>query len=145
MKTIFNEADRNEILQRIEKLTPDTKALWGKMTVAQMLAHAAMAAKIPTGEFKPKLGPIRFLGQLFKKFVLSEKPFGKNAPTAPELKMTVLKDFKTEKTNLIHAIKNLKEDTTIATTHPFLNTLNVQEWGRLNYKHADHHLKQFGV
>ena len=30
-------------------------------------------------------------------------------------------------------------------THAFFGRLNGDEWGRLMYKHIDHHLRQFGV
>jgi hypothetical protein len=29
--------------------------------------------------------------------------------------------------------------------HPFFGRLSGDEWGRLIYKHLDHHLRQFGV
>jgi len=30
-------------------------------------------------------------------------------------------------------------------THPFFGTLSADEWGKLTWKHIDHHLRQFGV
>ncbi len=39
MKNIFNQSDTIELINRIEKLTPESKPKWGKMAVAQMLAH----------------------------------------------------------------------------------------------------------
>lgn len=150
MKTIFNEADNKEILQRIEKLTPETKALWGKMNVAQMLAHCAHAAKMPTGEVKPKrVGfPINILGMLFKSKILGEGAFQKNSPTAPEIKIVDPREFQKEKENFIAAVKKLgekKENAVEASHHPFFGKMTAAEWGRINYKHADHHLSQFGV
>ncbi len=29
--------------------------------------------------------------------------------------------------------------------HPFFGNLNSEEWDTLNWKHLDHHLRQFGV
>ncbi|TPW11975.1 MAG: hypothetical protein FD129_1557, partial [bacterium] len=29
--------------------------------------------------------------------------------------------------------------------HPFFGNLNIDEWGRLSWKHLDHHLRQFGA
>jgi hypothetical protein len=149
MKSIFNEVDKNEILQRIEKLTPETKALWGKMNVAQMLAHCVAAAQLPTGEIPTKKSPIQFLGRFFKKsFITEGKPFNKNSPTAPELRMVVEKDFNKEKANLIAAINKLHAEGGKAVTsdrHPFFGKMTKEEWGIINYKHPDHHLSQFGV
>jgi hypothetical protein len=149
MKTIFNETDKNEILARIEKLTPESKALWGKMSVSQMLAHSTEATKLATGEINTKFAPIQIMGNLFKKsFITGGKPFRRNSPTSPELKMVEPKEFDKEKAIYIAAINNAyaqgakgaKSD-----RHPFFGKMTVEEWGILGYKHADHHLSQFGV
>jgi hypothetical protein len=149
MKNIFNEADRNEILQRVEKLTPETKPLWGSMNVSQMLAHMANAAKMPTGELKTTRAPFPFslIGMLIKNKVLGEGPLRKNSPTAKELKVTDPKEFQVEKNNFINAVKKLGEGekVAVAPAHPFFGKITAKEWGRINYKHADHHLSQFGV
>ena len=39
MKNSFNEQDTAEFISRIDKLTPTTKPIWGKMDVAKMMAH----------------------------------------------------------------------------------------------------------
>jgi hypothetical protein len=149
MKTIFNEADKNELIQRIEKLTPQSQALWGKMNVSQMLAHCVEATKLPTGEIKTKFTPIQLLGGFFKKpFITGGKPFNKNSPTSPELKVVDQKEFGKEKTNLISAINKAytnKEHGIKSERHPFFGKMSIEEWGILGYKHADHHLGQFGV
>lgn len=150
MKNIFNKADGNEILERIEKLTPESKALWGKMNVSQMLAHAARAAKLPTGEMPTKrVGfPISILGSMLKSKILKSPSFRKNSPTAPEIKITDARDFQKEKENFKTAVKKLVDNgETIAkaTHHPFFGKMSPSEWGRINYLHADHHLSQFGV
>ncbi len=150
MKNIFNEADKNELLQRIEKLTPETKPLWGTMNVSQMMAHCANAAKMPTGDVMTKrVGfPLSLLGKMFKGTILGEGPFRKNSPTAPELKITDAREFAQEKANMIAAIKKLAEGGENAVkndVHPFFGKMTAKEWGRINYKHPDHHLKQFGV
>ena len=39
MKNLYNEADKNEILNRLENLKVDAVRQWGKMNIVQMLAH----------------------------------------------------------------------------------------------------------
>ena len=150
MKNIFNEADRKEILLRIEKLTPGTKALWGKMDVAQMLAHCAKASKMLTGEIKADRVPfpINILGKLIKNKALDESPLRKNSPTAKEIKVVDPREFEKEKVDFINSIKKigqLGEKGIKPEIHPFFGKISPKEWGRINYKHADHHLNQFGV
>ena len=150
MKNIFNEADKNELLQRIEKLTPESKPLWGTMNVAQMLAHCANGSKMPTGEIKTTRAPfpITLLGKIIKPLALGEKPLKKNSPTAKEIKVVDQRDFEKEKANFIAALNKLAkggEQAIKNEIHPFFGKMSATEWGRINYKHADHHLSQFGV
>jgi hypothetical protein len=150
MKNIFNKTDGNEILGRIEKLTPESKALWGTMNVAQMMAHCTQAAKMPTGEISPKrVGfPINIIGSMVKSKILQAPTFRKNSPTAPELKIANPGEFEKEKANFIAAMKKLVDNgeaIATATKHPFFGKMSPTEWGRINYLHADHHLSQFGV
>ena len=149
MKTIFNEADKNEILARIEKLTPESKALWGKMSVSQMLAHCTEAAKLASGEIKTTFAPIQIMGSLFKNsFIHQGKPFRKNSPTSPDLKMVEPKEFEKEKADFIASVNKTfqeGEKGVKSNRHPFFGKMNVAEWGLLGYKHLDHHLSQFGV
>ena len=39
LPNIFTQTVTDKIISRLEKLTPETKALWGKMNASQMLAH----------------------------------------------------------------------------------------------------------
>ena len=149
MKTIYNETDKNEILGRIEKLTPESKALWGKMNVAQMLAHSAKALQMAWGEVKTKNSPMQIIGQFFKKpFVRGEKLFGQNAPTSPEIKIIDKKEFQVEKVNFISAVNKAYTDGAKGpkvAKHAFFGKMTSDDWGLLGYKHSDHHLRQFGV
>lgn len=39
MENVFDAKDAQNYIDRINNLTPETKGLWGKMSVDQMLAH----------------------------------------------------------------------------------------------------------
>jgi hypothetical protein len=148
MKNIFDAPDQLELLQRMEKLTPQTKNIWGQMNVSQMLCHCTKAMQMPTGEIRPKPEAIRFLGQFLKKAVLGEGQFRKNSPTSNELKITGQHEFDIEKQNFLRAFEKLTkggEAGVVAEKHPFFGKMKPQEWGRINYKHIDHHFSQFGV
>ena len=43
MKNVFDPAVTAELIHRIEHLNPQSPALWGKMSVDQMLAHCNVA------------------------------------------------------------------------------------------------------
>jgi len=87
-------------------------------------------------------------GWLIKSAVLGPEPFRRNTPTAPETRITADKDFESEKAKYIKTVNRLYEDgeKIIKTEkHHFLGKLSATQWGRMIYKHADHHLSQFGV
>ncbi len=49
MENLFDTTVAANILSRIEKLQPGSKALWGKMNVAQMLSH--LQAPVEVGHY----------------------------------------------------------------------------------------------
>ena len=150
MSSIFNDQDKNELLRRIEKVAPSSSAVWGKMNANQMLSHCCEGLKMTTGALKPRRVPfpINVLGKLLKNKVLGAGEFRRNSPTAPELTITDTRDFEQEKGLLIAAVNELhaKGEAGIKEEiHPFFGKMTQKEWGILNYKHLDHHLRQFGA
>jgi hypothetical protein len=149
MKTIFNETDYKDLVQRIESVQPGNKRAWGKMDSAQMLAHCCFAMQLALGETKLKRRLIgRILGPMIKKSFLSETPFKPNNPTAPEFLMTEPKDFEKEKARLLELVKKLHEAGEAGTTkhpHGFFGHLTPAQWGQTQWKHLDHHLRQFNA
>ena len=53
MKNFFDQQAKDEIITRIDKLTPESKALWGTMNVNQAMRHMNMALEVPTGKIDP--------------------------------------------------------------------------------------------
>lgn len=150
MKNIFTEETSTEVINRLNRLNQGTKPLWGKMTVAQMLAHCSVTYELVYDNKHPKPNALKqFLLKLFvKKLVVSEKPYPKSSPTASEFIVKDDKDFDTERTRLVNYIKKTQElgegyfDG--KASHSFGN-LTKTEWNNMFYKHLDHHLNQFDV
>lgn len=148
MKSLFEPATAQEMIHRIEQLTPATQPRWGKMNVAQMMAHCSYALELYlTGKtlWRPLLG--RLFGGIIKKQMLTPKPWMRNLPTARELMPAVESDFEKEKTNLIENISLfvVKGARLTPIPHPFFGKMTTHDWGLHQYKHLDHHLTQFGV
>lgn len=150
MKNIFDKEISKEVIDRIEKLTPSSQHLWGKMNVGQMLAHCCVTYDMIYDNKIPKpTGIKKIILKLFvKNIVVSEKPYKKNSPTAPAFKITDNRDFEVEKARLEANIKKTQElgakffDQ--KESHSF-GKLSISEWNNMFYKHLDHHLNQFGV
>ena len=149
MSDIFNRQANAEILERLSKLTQDSKPLWGKMTVAQMLWHCQKPLEVTTGKLPLQGGLRGFLfGKMAKNSFLKNKGFSKNSPTHPKFKMVGTPDFETEKQALINSVTAFGQTGTgiiAIQKHPFFGPMSEQEWGALHYIHLDHHLKQFGL
>ncbi len=149
MKTVFNEIDYAELVKRIESAKPETQRIWGKMNVAQMMAHNSAAVELALGDVKLKRKFIGYLlGGFIKKSFLSEKPFPKDSPTAAEIIITDARDLENEKAKLLQLLKRMYlGGEKGATTHPhsFFGKLTPQQWGETQWKHLDHHLRQFGL
>ena len=149
MKTLFDPTDREDLLQRLGRLHPASPRHWGKMDLAQMLGHCVITMETPTGErpMKQKLLG-RLLTPLIRSTVLGEKPFSRNSPTDPSFVVSGDRDFESERARLTRLIQLLVQrgpDAAAQATHAFFGRLSGEEWGRLMYKHLDHHLQQFGA
>jgi hypothetical protein len=80
--------------------------------------------------------------------MVSEEPFKKNLPTDPSFVVKHDPDFyesQQELKTLIEKLYNTDKNELVQRKHPFFGKLTIDEWGLLNYKHFDHHLRQFGV
>lgn len=146
MKSLFDGNTLTEIRDRLNLLNPKSQALWGKMDVGQMLAHCQqpLLVSLGRGQLKPRFFPLAFL---FKKMLYNDNPWKKNLPTTKSFKITDPRQFHTEKAALeilideFYTRKNEKH----WDPHPVFGNFTVQQWGQMQYKHLDHHLKQFGV
>jgi len=150
MPNLFDQTEVAKISQRIENLKPDTQRQWGKMEVAQMLAHINASLETARGlnsiERAPLIG--RLIGGLLKSGALSEKPFGKNSPTVKSYMFNGPLHFETEKEKVMRSIKEFNEGGPSHCTsdpHPFFGKFTPEDWAVFQWKHIDHHLRQFGV
>lgn len=98
MKNIFNQLHLEEILNRIDKLSPISKPQWGKMDVSQMLAHCSSFQDIAMGLSFPARGWLGILiGNFVKPIFYNDKPLAQNMSTIPDILIVDEKEFETEK------------------------------------------------
>lgn len=149
MKNLYERAAADEILARIGRLTPSSQRQWGKMDVAQMLAHCSQAMDMANGKSLPKRMFIgRILGPLVRGQMTSDKPFARNNPTSPDLRIIDARDFAREQQRLLECVRCFHQGGAPACTthpHPFFGPMTPHQWSTGMYKHLDHHLTQFGV
>lgn len=149
MRTLYAPEALNEMVSRIEKLTPATAGQWGKMNVSQMMEHCSRALDLAAGKEKP---PRMLLGYLLGSFMKStyynDKPWDKNTPTAKSFVVVDTPEFEKTKQRLLAVLNEFsKGGPEKCTTHPspFFGHLTPEQHGMGQYKHLNHHLQQFGV
>jgi hypothetical protein len=149
MKNLYDESSVQEILGRIDKISPLNQRQWGSMEVSQMLAHCGNAVEMAMGKINPPRVFIgRLIGGLFKPSYTNEKPFSKDSPTSDEIRVTGARDFDKEKIRLSKLVREFAaagESGCTKHPHPFFGSLTAAEWSRGMYKHLDHHLRQFAA
>ncbi len=150
MKTIRNEMDKANLIQRLNKLNGSEKAQWGKMNVNQMVSHLVQANEMPFGHTLEDKG--NFVSKnIVKPLVLYFLPIPKEVKTAPSMNQQEQgrrpQEFSGDKKMVIELtekIAKLSDDIQCA-QHPVFGKMSAKEWAIMAHKHMDHHLKQFGV
>lgn len=148
--SLYEKQTLDELLTRIEKLSPEFRPLWGKMNVAQMLAHNNVAFDITYGRTPASYNFLmRWMLKTFvKPIVTGDKPYEKNSRTAPVFVVSDERDFVKEKAELVTNFKRFHADGAAAyegKESASFGKMTSQEWSTQFWKHMDHHLRQFGV
>ncbi|GAA5087933.1 hypothetical protein GCM10023210_11070 [Chryseobacterium ginsengisoli] len=150
-KSLHNPIYFEEIIKRISGLTENSPKKWGKMDVCQMMRHCSYVLQVPQKKIKlPAINIFfRLIGILTKKEMqFFNNGIPRNMPTFQKLIINFECDFDEEKQNLLKTLdrycmsfnnKNLPD------RHVLFGRMKEKDWGFLEYKHLDHHLKQFNV
>lgn len=151
LKSLHNQKDFEEILGRISQLTEKSQRKWGSMNAAQMLTHCELILQVP---LKKIILPethflVRIVGVLTKKEIqFFNNGIPPNMPSFQKLIVNFECDFDAAKNNLvitmndyIDAYKNQK----LPQDHSLFGRMDEKDWGFMEYKHLNHHLKQFNV
>lgn len=148
MGTILNEADRAAITSRLRSLSMSSTRRWGSLDVTGMLKHLNLSTCMALGDMSvPSVNKRAFQIFPLKHLILYVLPFPKGAPTAPALKPEATTSFEEERVALLELIERIGTGPSegAGPAHPLFGPLSWREWGVVTYKHADHHLKQFGA
>jgi hypothetical protein len=148
MKNLFDMTAVHEVKTRLGTLEPDSERSWGKMNVAQAIAHCSAGLEMALGD---RLPPRWFLGWIIgpmvkPKVLGNDEQLRRNSPT-----MIAVEDDRNlgaERERLCSMIDRFAaagpEGCTVH-PHSFFGRLTPEEWATLMYKHLDHHLRQFGA
>jgi hypothetical protein len=146
MKTTFDKITRDELISRINTLNEASKAQWGKMNIYQMIKHCTLWEEMILNKVHCKRS---FAGRVVGKMVLrgfikDESPLKRNTPTSPELRANESSgDVAAEKKKWLALIEGHANYSIPYFVHPFFGKMTKEQVGYLDYKHIDHHLRQF--
>ncbi len=145
---------RTKLVRYLQQLDPATPPRWGKMTVQQMVEHlGGEAIRNANGRLKIDtiLTPPENLPRM-REFMMSDKPFRENIKNPLMGEEPGLLRYKTVQAaigalqqELIYFFEAFEKDQGFITRDPFFGDLNFEQSVQLLYKHALHHLRQFGV
>ena len=146
MKSFFEDGVYQEICERLDHIKEDTTPLWGKMNAAQMMHHCQMPLNIILEKTDYGVKPNWLINLLFKKSMYNDRLWRKNLPTAPGFRINDDREFNHEKKELMTLISELNEQRSKSEwqDHPAFGKLSKDQWGKMQYKHLDHHIRQFG-
>jgi hypothetical protein len=147
-KTVFDEGARGELLARVMRVETGMKPKWGQMNAVKMLRHLGAGFEMALGELPcaPKPGPMK--NRLAHWLVIdSPIPWPKGVPTAPELISQPTAGVEEEQERFRAGMERVaaRGPAGVYAEHPAFGKLSSAQWGRLMWRHIDHHLRQFGV
>lgn len=147
MQTLWNHQDRAALIHRFDALSPTAPARWGRLTAPRMVSHVTDALRAGIGELTvaPVPGPLKVWP--LNALVIYYLPWPKGAPTAPELIARTPAMWESELDALKAAIARFATRPVDGTwpRHAAFGAISGKDWGRLLYRHFDHHLRQFGA
>jgi hypothetical protein len=145
---------RTKLIRYLQQLDPATQPRWGKMNVQQMIEHfGGDAVRNANGGLKIDtiVTSLENL-QRMREFLMSDKPFKENTKNpllgedpGPLRYKTVQGAIGALQQELIYFFEAFEKDRSFITRNPFFGDLNFEQNVQLLYKHALHHLRQFGV
>jgi hypothetical protein len=149
MATIHDLAFVDALAERLARVTPDSRRVWGTMTPHEMLCHLADSFEGMLGERQVSPGdwsPLR--RRVFTWIALhTPLPWPKGVDTRPEVNPrcdgTRPSDFERDRERVLRVMRRFVVPGTRYAPHPMFGEMTREEWMIWTFRHVDHHLRQF--
>jgi hypothetical protein len=148
MPTLFDPQVRTAILDRVSRLAPARTPVWGRFTAPQMVCHVSAALRQSLGELDagPPSGP--FTRFPMNWLVIHVLPWPKGKGKSPrEFLTTPPSSWTADVSHLRDLIERFaaRGPEAVWPASRVFGRISGSSWGVLEFKHLDHHLRQFGV
>ena len=151
MGQILSDILANQILERLRSVPLDRKALWGTMSLPQMIGHLDRSLRYSRGE----LPPAPFVGGFKTQYVYGplilngiiriprgvKLPGHGKTPAKPPAEGTI----DAVEASLKAFLESVGEPDFRPLHHPYFGNIGAKGWGKFHAVHFDHHLRQFGA
>jgi len=150
----FVEMTEETIQKCLDKLTEDSKPVWGNLTSQRMIEHLEYTYRIASGEIQDFeiSTPEKYLEKVYNSLYNYEKlPRKYNFPLAErsEIEKTRYESLEVAKEKMVearqHYLDYFKENPDAITKNVVFGELNRYEWYLFERKHLNHHFEQFGL
>lgn len=143
---------REHLTDLLSELNADAPPRWGAMTAQQMVEHLQWGFELSTGQAAVECTVPPERRERYKAFLRDTTPMMHEfrnpalASGLPPLRHGSLDEAR--KALAASVTRFLDEERSApgaVYTHPVFGPITVEEWGRAHFKHAYHHLLQFGL
>lgn len=143
---------RRRLFDAILPLHAGTRPRWGRMTAQQMIEHLLWAFELSNGEAQVECSIPEPQRHSLKVFLYDNRPtpreFMNPVLTAglPPLRHKGLAEATASlRVEADRFIQQASANPDATRTHPVFGPIAMEEWARSHFKHAYHHLLQFGL
>ncbi|MGI8908884.1 MAG: DUF1569 domain-containing protein [Candidatus Sumerlaeaceae bacterium] len=136
-------------IDRFNQLSESSTRQWGSMTAHQMLNHVRQLLEVPLGERSAPDFSNRFTRTGAARWMMVALPWPKGRINPPVRMLDdELCSFEEEKAQLFAVIRRFVDrvsaDPGQFVSSPILGQITLEYCARIQGKHLDHHLRQFG-
>jgi hypothetical protein len=151
-KSLSNPNDRQEVMERLHRLSPQSRRQWGRMTPHQMICHLSDSFRAVMGE-KDVSASGTVLHRTVARWIALHVPVSwpRGYRTRPEMDQEIggtrPADFEQDRSSLERLVERFTAARKDYETrpHPVFGEMSEAELHRWGYLHMDHHLRQFGL
>jgi hypothetical protein len=152
MKTVADPEVLGGLARRLGTLAPQTPRRWGTMTAHEMLCHLGDAEEMVL-RTRPRVKPVPIRRRALMKAIFLWTPvrFPHGVPTNPmhdpRADGTKPLEFARDRARAIAGLEGIASalPASLEPVHGTFGTMTTADWQRWAWKHADHHLRQFGA
>jgi hypothetical protein len=148
MKNLLNATDRQALELRLNNLHLNCRRNWGKLGIHELFPHLTEPLRVAIGAKQVPHVKSIFYNSLFGKCIVWFLPWPKGAPTAPEFLpgtgLTASTQLENDRRLFFETLEKFVAKDRFEAS-PVFGDLSKSAWGRLMWRHIDHHLRQFSA